>query len=71
MKKKIAYRITIYIIILGLIAGISFVPNANASTASIAYYIIGGILLALFIGFVIFNEISIWKKSKDKNEKHH
>lgn len=69
MKNRIAYRIVIYVIVLAIIASIAFAPNAGKEDPDIAYWIIGGILFAGWIAFVIVNEIMVYRKLKKVSNK--
>ncbi len=64
MKNRIAYRIIIYILILGIIATIAFAPNAGKSDPDKVYWIVGGCLAGLWLVFVIINEIIVHRKLK-------
>lgn len=67
MKNRIAYRIIIYILILGIIATIAFAPNAGKTDPDIVYWIVGGCLAGLWLVFVIINEIIVHRKLKKKS----
>lgn len=65
--KKVVYRFIVYFLVLAMIAVIAFAPSAGSGEPNLVYYIVGGVLLGLFIIFVIINEIMIArKKKKDK-----
>lgn len=63
--RKIIYRIVIYVLVLAVIAAITFAPNAGKTDPDIAYWIVGGILFGLLVVFILINEIVI-KKSHQK-----
>ena len=66
--KKFVYRLIIYVLILGVIAAVTFAPNAGSSEPSLAYWIIGGVLLGAWLIFIVVNEIIIHrKKAKQKD----
>jgi 4-hydroxybenzoate polyprenyltransferase len=67
--KKIIYRFIIYLLAFALIAAFTFASNATSSEPNLAYWIIGGILLVLFLAFVIINEVVIYKKSHQEKKK--
>jgi len=67
--KKIIYRIIVYLIVLAAIFAFAFGANAGKSDPDMVYWIIGGVLLGLFLVFVAVNEIMIFRKSHIKKEK--
>jgi hypothetical protein len=67
--KKVIYRFVIYLIAFALIASFTFAPNATSGEPNLAYWIIGGILLVLFLAFVIINEVIIYRKNHQEKKK--
>ena len=68
--KQLVYRLIIYVLILGVIAALAFAPNAGQAEPNIAYWIVGGVLLAGWIAFIIANEIVIRRKKSKNNGNH-
>lgn len=67
--KKIVYRIVIYLLAFAMISAFTFAPNAISGEPNLAYWIIGGILLVLFLAFVIINEVIIYRKNHQEKKK--